>query len=371
MSTSIVPRPSPYTTLKAARKQIRLLTIHPESLEGKISCSLEVESLKDRPHYQAISYTWGPAPAQTPFIYLNDIAHPVRPNLLMVLRTLRARHQVHPIWVDALCINQENTEEREQQVGIMGEIYRDSWKVIAWLGEPDAITDWAMRSNGSNVPELVPNISPVSAAIRELTKINISKYRQHLEKQTYALRLLKLEYWNRLWIIQEIVLAGRLVLLLGSDLIEWQHAKTVLVSIRRSGMSWILPEICKRVHRIFRLDFIMTPDPSLRVRPRVPSISFLLDVSQDSQCEDPRDKIFGILAIATSAAREQIPIDYSISLFEVYGNVIRFFLSSNDTDSYYDYDSDELIKFSQLLQRSLLGPDFAPSCVGANGSRTP
>ncbi|PVH81632.1 HET-domain-containing protein, partial [Cadophora sp. DSE1049] len=127
--------------LDTSLRQIRLLDILPEPhpIDGRLQCHFTIESLLQDPDdlpYQALSYTWG-RPDDFDFkIWLNGILFPVRQNLLCALRVLRASGDTIklPIWIDALCIDQQNVSERGHQVDMMGVIYRGAQHVIAWLG---------------------------------------------------------------------------------------------------------------------------------------------------------------------------------------------------------------------------------------------
>ncbi|KAH6715591.1 heterokaryon incompatibility, partial [Leptodontidium sp. MPI-SDFR-AT-0119] len=104
-----------------------------------LQCYLTVVSLLQDPRdlkYQALSYTWGKADGSNLKIWVNGVLVPVRRNLLCALRVLRADPMAGslPIWIDALCINQQDVLERGHQVDMMGVIYRGAQRVIAWLG---------------------------------------------------------------------------------------------------------------------------------------------------------------------------------------------------------------------------------------------
>ncbi|PVH81636.1 HET-domain-containing protein, partial [Cadophora sp. DSE1049] len=94
----------------------------------RLQCSLVIRSLNSSIKYQALSYTWGKPDAFNFKIWINGILVPVRRNLLCALRARSL------IWVDALCIDQNNIVERGHQVDMMGDIFRDAEEVLTWLG---------------------------------------------------------------------------------------------------------------------------------------------------------------------------------------------------------------------------------------------
>lgn len=83
--------------------------------------------------YDALSYVWGPEDNQSS-IYIEDYKMSVRANLHAALLHLRDRFIERIIWIDAICINQEDNDEKGQQVQSMAEIYAKATRVIVWLG---------------------------------------------------------------------------------------------------------------------------------------------------------------------------------------------------------------------------------------------
>lgn len=127
-------RQDPYQTAALKNKtNIRLLTLHNASAEQVIKCSLATADLLHNPAFEALSYCWD-TPENPRRISLNGQDVEVRKNLWWALRHLRDKYKDRILRVDALCINQYNTEERNHQVGMMGAIYSIALVVHVWLG---------------------------------------------------------------------------------------------------------------------------------------------------------------------------------------------------------------------------------------------
>lgn len=129
--------------------QIRVLTIDASSsVNDKIACTLSPVSLAENPVYNALSYVWGDA-QDAEIIVVNGHEIKVTKNLMAILRHFRAYTgdldvvRTTPLWIDAVCINQADMREREQQVRRMRDIYRHAARVLSWIGVPDALSDWA------------------------------------------------------------------------------------------------------------------------------------------------------------------------------------------------------------------------------------
>jgi hypothetical protein len=116
---------------------IRILTILPGGWDEPLKCTLHECPLKDYQAYTALSYTWqnGDDPDPLVQIVCNKSQLEISSNLHSALRQLRQESSHVRIWVDFICINQKDIDERTCQVGIMKEIYARSTDVFIWLGE--------------------------------------------------------------------------------------------------------------------------------------------------------------------------------------------------------------------------------------------
>jgi hypothetical protein len=121
--------------LQAAPWQFRLLRVSPAAhLADNVSCEIFHSPLDDLPEYETLSYAWGIANKTLP-ICVNNKEYDVSTNLECALRYIRLRDQDRIIWVDSICINQSDIEEKTHQVRQMRQIYLGAKKVLVWLGE--------------------------------------------------------------------------------------------------------------------------------------------------------------------------------------------------------------------------------------------
>jgi hypothetical protein len=133
----IAPDPWSYSPLEQTDRSVRLLRLQPGRTEDLIRCDLQTVSLDDksRPDYGALSYVWGSIePGET--IMFNGVpGKKISANLAAALRQLRKEDEATLLWVDQLCINQEDLDERGQQVQLMSAIYSGASYTPIWLGE--------------------------------------------------------------------------------------------------------------------------------------------------------------------------------------------------------------------------------------------
>ncbi|KAF2799471.1 hypothetical protein K505DRAFT_230911, partial [Melanomma pulvis-pyrius CBS 109.77] len=131
-----------YTEL--GENQIRLLTLQPSRLfAASIHTVLHTTNVFSAPAYKALSYVWGDSELTAP-VFVNNLPFEATTNLVAALRHIRRKRHNVVIWVDAICINQNDTKERNHQVQMMREIYMKADQVIAWLGEAKDDSDLAM-----------------------------------------------------------------------------------------------------------------------------------------------------------------------------------------------------------------------------------
>lgn len=118
---------TPYSALplQPTGASIRLPSLHAGGFEAPLRGSLTVVELKNSPQYDALSYAWGRrSPGSQATILLNDnYPLPTTDNLFAALRRLRRRFRIRRLWIDAICINQDDLEERSHQVFVMDQVY--------------------------------------------------------------------------------------------------------------------------------------------------------------------------------------------------------------------------------------------------------
>ncbi|EUC47207.1 hypothetical protein COCMIDRAFT_52629, partial [Bipolaris oryzae ATCC 44560] len=162
-----------------------------KSLSADIHCRLRSHQLNSAPPYEALSYTWGDEES-TCRISLDGLPFDIRPNLRNALRRLRQSSSTRTIWIDAICINQNNKDEKSIQVPLMRNIYTRAERVIAWLGEE--MVDSAVALN------FIPDLTDIAKSDTE------SNWLLHIEDDRFLRRMISLAHlfslpwWQRIWI---------------------------------------------------------------------------------------------------------------------------------------------------------------------------
>lgn len=184
--------------------RVILVAVPLEKTEGS-----ELEAAEEL-SYEALSYTWGPQDVQRP-ILINGMRFKISQHLHDMLLSRRSVFAHRFIWVDALCINQEDAQERTKQVLHMRKIYMRAGRVIAWLG---ASFDTAMAAY--TLRELSHKVQTEPARPDRLLP---SDFRSP-HWRAFVKVFLQNQYFSRAWILQETALGFNLQFYVGGMYIE-------------------------------------------------------------------------------------------------------------------------------------------------------
>jgi hypothetical protein len=341
------------------------------------STSIDIASDDDLPWrydwgaYVALSYVWGP-PTSTRSITLNDRPFEVTENLYYALEQLRKSQRIRQgfkVWVDAICINQGDLDERSLQVARMRDIYTSAWQVVVWLGpEADdsdlALTAMHWMANRMKITDPLEGFYHVSRIIdaRPLF-IMWATYRSPLKKAVYRAlcHLFLRSYWHRLWILQEITMAREdAPVICGSRCLQWKEVHDaacfiaadearfghdVVGSVRpRILQSWswefardrVVEERKYASERLWRLLIKMIELQRQQKEPREhkstrDALEPLL-LGREAEVTQEKDRVYGLLGFNSVATLVDIKPDYTLTLSSIYVSFSRELLSCGNLD---------------------------------------
>ncbi|KAI1350106.1 heterokaryon incompatibility protein-domain-containing protein [Xylaria sp. FL0043] len=323
----------------------RLVYLEPGHGDSKIHVKLGNTRLAACPPYEALSYTWGDA-AQTATIQISDdvdgsetIAHNVTANCFLALRRLRRPDERRALWIDAICINQSSTAERNHQLGLMAAIYAKASQVVVYLGDGDDESDAAM--------DIIANI------------LGPPDYKQTWFSRHYGFTgvnflttspdncvaaLFQRPWFSRIWVLQEIANARSATVYCGGKELPWESFRDFVHY--NVAVKWLenIP---------FAVQY------SARKSPRHWSVVSrrLLGMLMDTRscgATDPRDKVFALLpllerekqllraaeaesdpetAVDTGVLLPDITLNYSLSPCDVFISLAVYFLKHIGLDT--------------------------------------
>ncbi|KAI0097518.1 heterokaryon incompatibility protein-domain-containing protein [Nemania sp. FL0031] len=198
--------------------EIRLLEILPGIGEGKIECRLKVYKLGEGCVPEALSYVWGRRDQPKGKILVDQKDFTVLGNLHRALRGLRLPETARVIWVDAICINQADGQERAHQVSLMGQLYSEAKTTTIWLDDSSLDVEGSPDTAGWLAP-LPPRFGghdidgdDYVAIINEYSKYCWESEWDEKQLAIYLMfhrcrnRIRMNEWWERIWTIQEAAL---------------------------------------------------------------------------------------------------------------------------------------------------------------------
>jgi hypothetical protein len=316
--------PRAYTPL-ADTGEIRLLILQPRTTSGgTIECTLVNVKLSEDPQYEALSYMWSPKHLEdtTGDIKLDGEVHEVNENLLDALHSLRYRNKPRVVWIDALCINQKDISERTLQVKQMSSIYSSAKCVIVWLGQTLRARD------GTEQPG-----DPLTTIRRFNSRISkIHDVPPTGDEISAVWRLCSNEYWKRLWIIQEVLVASEIKVYDGNVAIEWDTLSRVVNHAKLKvdtelGVDW---RVHRRIQsRIWDSQIASFCEDRQAQPPKLSPIVDLCFKYSGSLCRRPRDKIFGLHALGKPCCKESSPVDYSVNYTTLLGSVLWHYITEH------------------------------------------
>ncbi|XP_014555305.1 hypothetical protein COCVIDRAFT_102674 [Bipolaris victoriae FI3] len=392
--------------------EIRVLWLQPGRWADPIVCELSSAEIKFA-RYRALSYVWG-SQLHKRSVRLNGRSYPVTLNLESALRHLRAKYNRGLVlWVDALCIDQANGEERTHQVQLMGRIYASCQECLVYLGqsldstvgastEPTSILDFGKyRTHPHAQTTLKPSDKPglynVFEFFFKLSESNhlheiLSAHGGQEEAGTSseghksyknsmhffeALRMFMhapfTPWWSRIWVIQEVALPPQVVILYGTISAPWIIFARAAKEYRVHSSSCcreFLQKLPRDEEAVVRNSFeTMSKIEDLRQRYHTHQsetaylgLLDLLRLFRDRKASEPKDKVFALLSIAEVVpGREPLTPDYSLSEKEVYRQATLESI----------YSTKSLSVFSTELGRKFRSdlPSWVPDW-GAPGSHT-
>lgn len=239
--------------------------------------------------YEAVSYCWEGQMASVDIICAQEYRLKITANVERILRHLRKPHKPRFLWIDAVCLNQEDIQEKGKQVQQMGLIYQTASKVHVWLGE---------THEEERIPALFAGFKAVAMVTGEKTKYVDSLYGtlESISGDSFESRLDRFfsrPWFGRRWILQECALNPDIDVRCGDSKIAW---------------SWFI-KAAKHVYRLL--------SSSLKLSQcSVNSLNMLMEISEapdsplldlvwkfpNSHCQLPHDRIFALYGMASDSS---------------------------------------------------------------------
>lgn len=313
-----------YTSLKDSTTEIRLLELFPgrgNILRGRLS-HVDLDAAKGT--YDTLSYCWGEQ-TKSNVIIINDHTWRIGKNLYTALNNIRRHHgnqSGFTMWVDALCINQNDTQEKNAQVRIMRDIYSNGRRTYVWLGPDNIWTDLAfkelaMRANWERKHGKGAEVGwwqwkQTYKGLKEEDTGVSTRVLGGLDFLGWAKRSIFCRPWfSRCWVVQELAASRAVTMICGKYQLDWQDMETAFRPFSQSRYDAIstLISIRQLFHNSDTTD-----------------LETLLWNTNTFQATDPRDRVFSLLGLVSQDSEAvlhgpgsgTIRVDYGASMRDIY-----------------------------------------------------
>lgn len=396
-----------YPPLPTGVDALRILQLQPGDFYDPLTCTSVSHTFGDKPKYVALSYTW-----ERPYVDISSLPtspdedisqnsslggqqlstkmfssdyspnevstqrnpklpsgrHPqialatsraitvneqrlrIHHNLYLALLHLRSPNEPLSIWIDAICISQEDIQERNSQVALMPFIYTRARTVIAWLGTK-AYTKQLEPFRALSLDWMTGQTKVYPDSLADQARM---MYSPEPDLYTFS-RIMDSTYWGRLWIVQEVCLAPKLVFVYGSkiwrydDIEQWECMAQA--RMKRCQQSSNDTQESKKIELAKMLRLL---DIRKRKHASDMKLENLIELFATNACTDIKDKIYGLLGLAKDVVPSADPptdsmkshidlhdsledppgslrtirVDYERSTYEIWTDVVGFIYNS-------------------------------------------
>ena len=313
---------------------IRLLRFLSSGSED-VSLSLEHVSLAAAENiYDAVSYTWGPPGILHP-IFVNHKTMLIRENIWHFLKHFQetwprctslttygeiaeAHHKgeaplARLLWIDSICIDQDNVAEKTQQVQLMGKIFSNACNILMWLGSEasrsSALVD-CVCDGVSRYRQLIASDNDLVTIFTHMALKDDDSAYEHYRC------ILNAKYWTRLWIVQEVLLASNAFIILGRHMIGVEYLLRLTLRPSLGKLNKDIQHLPNKT--IFQQLYALRPHAQ---EPR--SLAKLFTAFHLQECSNRKDKVFGLLGLCRGDA--SLTADYSWSCEAIFARALQDF----------------------------------------------
>ena len=301
MSSSLASLPLYTYQRLTAPDTIRLINILPrtaEDIDQDLECTFSVVSLTDNPEFVALSYTWG-GNAFTEVLVCGESVLHITKNLHAALVQFRRPDRSLIIWADAICINQIDDAEKSLQIPLMADIYGQVSEVLIWLGEETEGTNDVMLYLKRIGQRFFDRGAEILEPRDERSEKNDALWKDLIDDPNLEMTgLIWTKPWfSRVWIIQELALAGRATIHCGDVSMNWDvlFAACKALGCAATDPTSQRPRRFKATSTLnaWKLDDMRK---TLRHKETVSSEEILecLNAARSFNCRDAKDKIVGL-----------------------------------------------------------------------------
>jgi hypothetical protein len=323
-----------YVYSPLGKGEIRLLVLEPRSDSHQVICRLEHRLLSGDPDFEALSYCWG-VDSKVEQAICDGKTLKITASLFSALSHLSLKRKERWLWVDAICINQDDDHEKNHQVSMMGTIYHSARKTVVWLGEDKEVETAVGRLERLRVPIIPPSSASSS---RNLTR--------------QIAPIFDCAWFQRLWVVQEVALASECEVVAGYKQVALDKMEALLNSY--SDMIWKHRELFNVSSAVNFTSICQIHNDIQTGRSSPIFLLELLQLTEEFDVTNKRDRLYALFGL--SRVSKGFPIKYdnqNRTVNDVFVDFAAWALS--------EFEDLALLSFTRGPDDTLPAPSWAPS----------
>lgn len=309
-----------YSSYTKHNDLIRVLELQPGTRQD-VDCTIRTVSLNSGEPYEALSYVWGDSEKTEQIHIAGRGIVSVTPGLHDALVRLRHPSRPRTMWIDQLCIDQDNAREKTHQVNLMREIYKKCIQCLIWFGElPKDIT----KNDARGALDVIAVYAGKFDSSEQRAKLPSSL--STLGKLKNACRAFQLfvqnDWWTRIWTVQEAVLPPELTAHWGPLSIPWSVVVTAASNLNSTSFV-ALPASLRTIDTSNFTPMVR----GLAIVKAGESPLFLLQRWRYRNASDPRDKVYALMGLLKLGSLPRIlSCDYDLNTASLFAKITCDFI---------------------------------------------
>lgn len=324
-----------YSPLNPEKRETRIVRVHPGEEDETVCATLVVVSIpdtvsdrdwesKERPLYEAISYTWGATDRRQSMI-LNGWTMSLTASAVELLCRFRSRTETTDFWIDAISINQDDLAERASQVTMMGSIYETAVQTRIWQGDEDVDTEAALDICNKVASHFPPDPEDFAGGKDDEFKALIRDIELPYEDPAPKLdSILRRPWYTRVWVVQEAIFSQNPVVYLGVRSIPWVN---ILLAANWLNIHYPFRTRCQDALFVCDIMFLLVTiyRKKQRRHKRLTLYSLMLSTGKLFASER-RDHVYALLSLAKASKRKRtrsLVVRYDAPINEVMAFAVK------------------------------------------------
>ena len=299
-TSALSAKSSAYTRLDPKKEKTRILVLEPGKDDDELKGRLEHISSLESYSYSAVSYRWSEDKAGT--LFCGELELKISSTVRDVLRKIRRADKPCAVWIDQICINQDDDVEKGYQVNLMREIYAHACHVIVWIGEENETDRFAFKNSDI------------------------------FNKDRFLNMLRDREWFRRTWVVQEVACSRKASVWCGNEKIPWEKlAEFVINELSNIDSAQRLEE--ENIHRA--CESVRATENARRAinGPGYMSLFEAILTTQHNNCGDPRDRVFAVLGLGKDWVdrKKKLEPNYRATVWDVFREFAIWDSENNST----------------------------------------